>query len=120
MRHSVRGYQEDDSTWDLKSFELSYHHLPQLVELVLEGGIVLPLLDRLHLQLADGGLHTFDVFPQHRVLFFELSSLLPQLLQFELPGLVVVEERVRENRNVLVVVARRARAFVVHCRGGSA
>ncbi len=52
--------------------------------MLLQAGVVLPLLDRVHLQLADGRLHVVDVFTQHGVLLFEICRLFPQLPQFRL------------------------------------
>ena len=77
--------------------------MPELVQLVLERGVALPLLHRVHLELGDSGLHALDVFPQHRVLLLELSGLLPQLLELELPRLVVVQELLGEDGDVEAV-----------------
>ena len=69
---------------------MRYDELSELVQLVLQRGVALPLLHGLHLELGDGGLHALDVFTEHRVLLLELPPLLSQLLELELPRLVVV------------------------------
>ena len=55
--------------------------------MLLETGIVLPLLQRLHLQLGNGGLHAVNMFAEHCVLLLKLRRLLSQLTQFVFPGL---------------------------------
>ena len=83
--------------------EVRDHELPELVQLVLQRGVALPLLHGLHLELGDGGLHALDVFAEHRVLLLELPRLLPQLFELQLPRLVVVQELLGEDRNVEAV-----------------
>ena len=82
---------------------MRYDELSELVQLVLQRGVALPLLHGLHLELGDGGLHALDVFTEHRVLLLELPRLFPQLLELELPRLVVVQELLGEDRNVEAV-----------------
>merc|ERR1719341_1013238 len=90
-------------SWQLNSSEGRHDHLPQHVELLLQPRVVLPLLHRLHLQLADCELHAVDVFPQHSILLLKLCRLFPELPELQLPGLVVVKELLGKNRNVKAV-----------------
>ena len=70
---------------------------------MLERGVALPLLHRVHLELGDGRLHALDVFTQHRILLLKLPRLLPQLLELQLSGLVVVQELLSEDGYVEAV-----------------
>ena len=74
-------------TWNLNSFESLENELPDGLKVLLEAGVVLALLQRLHLKLADGRLHAIDMLPKDGVLLVELSGLFSQLPQLVLTRL---------------------------------
>ena len=76
-----------NNTWDRDPPEPLENQLPDGLQVLVKAGVTLPLLQGLHLQLADSGLHALNMLLQHCILLFKFSCLFTQLTQFILTTL---------------------------------